>query len=68
MKAENAGDMGALVQHTAIWNLLHYPCGVVPVTEVQGDEHETYDDTHNDLWTKIIRRDIKDSVGMPLAV
>lgn len=67
-KIENASDLSTLAYHTMIWNLVHYPCGVVPVGEVQGGEHEIYEDEYNDMWTKAIRRDIKDSVGMPLGV
>lgn len=38
-KHENADDLGALLHHTALWNLLHFPCGVVPITNVLPEEH-----------------------------
>ena len=43
--------MGSLVDYTFIWNTLHYPAGVVPVTEVLPgeDNPEDYKDGYNDL-------------------
>ena len=33
-KAKNDGDMGAFMDYVALWSILHYPQGVIPVTEV----------------------------------
>lgn len=53
-----------------MWNVLHYPAGSVPVTEVQEGEDDptTYKDGYDDMWTKAIRKDMVGSVGMPLGV
>ena len=67
-KAENSAELGALLIHTLIWSLIHYPCGVVPVTEVLPGEHQKYEDNYNDKWTRKLVNDIKDSEGMPISV
>lgn len=33
-KAENAPDLSAMVDYPVIWNVLHYPAGIIPVTKV----------------------------------
>lgn len=33
-KNANAGDMGAMLDYTIMWNGLHFPSGLVPVTQV----------------------------------
>lgn len=59
--------MSMLLDYTLMWNTLHFPSGVVPVTQVLEGE-ETYEDNYNDSWTKAIKEDIKGSLGMPLGV
>ena len=66
-RAEDADDMGLMLEYTLFWNILHYPCGVVPVTRVQQDE-EDFSDTYNDGWTKLISKTCKGSAGMPIPV
>ena len=66
-KGYNAGDLGCLFDYTMIWNVLHYPSGVVPITQVQPGE-EVYEDSYNDMWTSYIKEDLKGSVGMPMCV
>lgn len=51
-KAKNAGDLGAMVDYVALWSVLHYPQGVLPITKVTEEETKVYNDGHNDLWTK----------------
>lgn len=67
-KHENSGDMGVFLDYLNIWSLLHYPVGVVPVSNVEPGEDQGYEDGINDEWTKIIRKDMIGSVGMPLSV
>ena len=43
-KHENAPLIGAIFDYCILWNVVHYPCGVVPVTEVQAGEDVVYDD------------------------
>ncbi len=33
-KSTAAGDLGGFLEYQLIWSVLHYPCGVLPVTEV----------------------------------
>ena len=66
--SSNAGDLGGLMILTVIWNLINYPAGVVPMTKVLNDEHLSYEDKYNDSITKIIKKDLEGSQGMPLTV
>jgi len=43
--------MALITDYTAIWNTLHFPTGVVPVTEVLPEEENVYTDNHNDKIT-----------------
>ena len=47
-------------------SVLHYPCGVIPVTEVREGEDQQFKDNYNDNITAKIRETIKGSVGMPI--
>ena len=48
-KHEDDTDMALNADYTAIWNTLHFPSGVVPVTEVLPEEENVYTDNYNDL-------------------
>ncbi|TNV80973.1 hypothetical protein FGO68_gene10665 [Halteria grandinella] len=67
-KHEHSGDMGIFFDYLNLWSLLHYPVGVVPVSSVQDGEDAGYEDGINDEWTKIIRKDMVGTVGMPISV
>ena len=67
-KHANAADMGVFLDYLNFWSLLHYPAGVVPVGTVAPGEDTGYVDTFDDKWSRIIRRDIRGSVGMPISV
>ena len=60
-------DMGLMLHYNLLWNILHYPCGIVPVTRVQSDE-QTFEDDHNDYWTDLLKETAKGSEGMPIGV
>ena len=66
-KDAHADEMGLMLQYNFIWNILHYPAGIVPITRVQKDE-ETFTDHHNDHWTHLLNETAKDSAGMPICV
>jgi len=52
-----------------LWNVVGYPAGVIPVTEVlKHEEEEVYVDDYNDMITKPIQDDIGGSAGLPIAV
>lgn len=38
------------------------------MTEVLEEETKTYEDKFNDLWTNLVREDLKGSAGMPIGV
>lgn len=67
-KSTDTVSLGALVDYNMIWNVLHYPAGVVPITEVQKGEDEIYEDGINNAITKAIRQSIKGSVGIPMGI
>ncbi len=60
--------MALITDYTAIWNTLHFPTGVVPVTEVLPEEENVYTDNHNDKITSYSRSNLLGSAGMPIAV
>ena len=66
-KAEDAMDMGLMLEYTLLWNILYYPCGVIPVTRVKPEEEE-FSDSYNDGWTKLIQKTCQGSTGMPIPV
>ena len=67
-KHENSGDMGVFLDYLNFWSLLLYPVGVVPVGKVELGEDRDYEDGYNDEWTKVVRKDMVGSVGMPISV
>ena len=60
--------MGLNTDYTSIWNILHFPAGVLPVTEVLPEEENVYTDNYNDIATKKCRSNVQGSAGMPIAV
>jgi len=67
-KNENS-HLAGLYDYTILWNLTNFPSGSVPVTEVlPGEEESNYEDGYNDVFTHILRKDLKGSAGMPLGV
>jgi len=67
---ESRNDLAVMADYTQLWNVLHYPAGVVPITEVlKGeDSPDVYRDGFNDVITKACRNSIRDSVGMPINI
>ena len=66
-KAKDAGQGGHLIRYNVLWNVLHYPAGIVPITRVQSNE-QTFKDQYNDNWTDLINEIAKDSEGLPIGV
>jgi hypothetical protein len=50
---KHADDMGMMLEYIFLWAVLYYPAGVVPVTTVTKEE-ESFEDSFNDGWTKLI--------------
>ena len=59
--------MGLMLDYSFLWNILHYPAGIVPVTTVQEGE-QSFSDSYNDGWTRLLNESAQGSVGMPLGV
>lgn len=68
-KANDKDNKLALkADYTTFWNVLHYPAGVVPITEVLKEEEEGYEDGYNDIITKACRDSLRGSAGMPISL
>lgn len=66
-KNNHADDMGIMLEYSLLPNILHYPSGSIPITTVKKEE-EDYTDNINDMWTKWLKEDAKDSAGMPINI
>ena len=66
-KAKDADQAGFLIRYNLLWNVLHYPAGIVPITRVQNNE-QTFKDHHNDNWTDLLNETAKGSEGLPIGV
>lgn len=54
--------------YTTFWNVMHYPAGVVPITEVLPEEEQGYEDGYNDILTTACRDSMRGSAGMPIGL
>uniref|UniRef100_A0A3Q3DLQ2 Fatty-acid amide hydrolase 1 n=1 Tax=Hippocampus comes TaxID=109280 RepID=A0A3Q3DLQ2_HIPCM len=57
--------------YTAIYNLLNFPAGVVPVTTVTAKDEEElahYEGLHRDHWDKLYKQALSRGEGLPMAV
>jgi hypothetical protein len=48
-------DIALKPDYTMLWNVLHYPAGIVPVTEVLPGEDQGYEDSYNDSITRLCK-------------
>ncbi|KAK3556644.1 hypothetical protein QTP70_011294 [Hemibagrus guttatus] len=59
------------LSYTALYNVLNFPVGVVPVTEVteeDEDQLKNYRGNFGDIWDKTFIKAIRGGVGLPVAV
>nr|XP_026691817.1 fatty-acid amide hydrolase 1-like [Ciona intestinalis] len=64
-------NVSAMASHTALYNMLNYPAGVVPVTKVNQkdiEDLENYKGHYQDEWDQHIKEVTKGSIGMPVGV
>ena len=61
-------ELAFMADYFMLWNVVHYPAGVVPVTEVLPGEDQGYTDRHNDVLTHSLRASMQGSVGMPIGI
>jgi fatty acid amide hydrolase len=67
-KSKDVDLIGSIGNYLVLWNIMHYPAGTIPVTEVKTGEDENYSDAFGDWITRDIKRTIKGSVGMPISI
>lgn len=65
-----ADELGFFAYYTMLFNLLGYPSGSVPVTEVMAGEDipTAYADAHNDIYTRTLQSSMVGSRGLPIGL
>ncbi|XP_004599493.2 fatty-acid amide hydrolase 1 [Ochotona princeps] len=65
------GQATGAVSYTLLYNCLNFPAGVVPVTTVTSEDEaqmDHYKGHFGDIWDKMLKKAMKNSVGLPVAV
>lgn len=62
-----AAEMTGMNEYTAIWNLIDFPCGVMPISKVREDE-EFFKDHYEDRWTHLLHLNSVNSAKMPICL
>uniref|UniRef100_A0A8C9P5F4 Fatty-acid amide hydrolase 1 n=1 Tax=Spermophilus dauricus TaxID=99837 RepID=A0A8C9P5F4_SPEDA len=65
------GRATGAISYTVLYNCLDFPAGVVPVTTVTAEDEaqmEHYKGYFGDIWDKVLKKAMKNSVGLPVAV
>lgn len=65
VKCKNYEALGLLIEYSILWNVVGFPCGILPITKVQESE-QYFSDDYQDAWTAALNDDCKESVGMPI--
>jgi hypothetical protein len=60
--------MGMMLHYNLIWNVLHYPCGIVPITKVYNYEAIEFEDHYEDAWTVSMDNSLYESQWMPIGL
>jgi len=68
LKHGKCPDLLPGVSMTYLFNVLHFPAGTVPVTQVRQDECELLESEHNDSWTSTFRESLEGTTNLPIAV
>ncbi|KAL4484607.1 hypothetical protein ABPG74_019784 [Tetrahymena malaccensis] len=68
LKHNTSAKIGLATSYLYIWNVLNFPAGVVPVTEVQDDEQHYNNSRIKDKMTQVINEDMKGSAKLPVNV
>ena len=66
-KKDHTFDLGGQIDYAIIWTVLDYPCGIIPVTQVQNDE-QTFRDHYNDKWTSMMNKTAQNSENLPVCL
>lgn len=65
------GRATGAISYTVLFNCLDFPAGVVPVTTVTSEDDaqmEHYQGYFGDIWDSTLKKAMKNSVGLPVAV
>ncbi|MCI4375048.1 hypothetical protein PGIGA_G00104530 [Pangasianodon gigas] len=65
------GKQTSALSYTALYNVLNFPVGVVPVTVVTAEDEDQlkhYRGNFGDIWDKTFVKAIRGGVGLPIAV
>ncbi|MCI4375046.1 hypothetical protein PGIGA_G00104510 [Pangasianodon gigas] len=65
------GKLNSALSYVALYNVLNFPVGVVPVTEVTAEDEDQlkhYRGNFGDVWDKLFVKAIRGGVGLPIAV
>jgi fatty acid amide hydrolase len=67
---EDSDELGFFAYYTMLFNLIGYPAGTVPVTEVLAGEDlpTAYADAHNDIYTRTLQHSMAGSRGLPIGL
>ncbi|XP_021056177.1 fatty-acid amide hydrolase 1 [Mus pahari] len=71
MDLNTPGRATGAISYTVLYNCLDFPAGVVPVTTVTAEDDaqmEHYRGYFGDMWDNILKKGMKKSVGLPVAV
>ena len=65
-----SADLTLICSYTFIWNLFHFPSGVVPVTRVRKGKEETYTcpGNQNDMFAAKAKTMMQGTAGLPINV
>jgi fatty acid amide hydrolase len=62
-----AGEVGVIIQHTILYNLLEFCAGCVPIRALKEDE-QGYETRYKDRIAKGLEKVMKNSKGLPVAI
>jgi len=67
---EDSDELGFFAYYTMLFNVVGYPAGTIPVTEVLPGEDtpENYADAHNDIYTRKLKHSMTGSRGLPIGI
>ncbi|XP_004679018.1 PREDICTED: fatty-acid amide hydrolase 1 [Condylura cristata] len=71
LDSNSPGRATGAVSYTLLYNCLDFPAGVVPVTTVTAEDEaqmDHYQGYFGDIWDKVLKKGMKKSVGLPVAV
>jgi len=68
LKHGESGELSVAISMTFLFNLLHFPAGVVPVTLHRKDEEKLDGSKFNDKWKSLFEKSLEGTAGLPACV